>query len=89
MVKFDKRDRANRWAYYGLHVMDFPGLFNRRPLWDMVTIALLAGLAAISMTTLLPAYRRLARYTVRGWKWVFPKKNVRTAPSIGWAARNR
>ena len=34
MVKFDKLDRANRWTYYGLHVMDWPGLFNRRPLWD-------------------------------------------------------
>ena len=32
MVKFDKRDRANRWAYYGLHAMDWPGLFQRRPL---------------------------------------------------------
>jgi len=41
MVKFDKLDRANRWLYYGLHVMDWPGLFNRRPLWDIVTILLL------------------------------------------------
>jgi len=86
MVKFDKRDRANRWAYYGLHVMDFPALFNRRPLWDVVTIALLAGLAAISITTLLPAYRRLKRHVVRGWKWAVPKKTVRATPSIGWAA---
>src|SRR5579871_3894406 len=86
MVKFDKRDRANRWAYYGLHVMDFPALINRRPLWDVVTIALLAGLAAISITTLLPAYRRLKRHVVRGWKWAVPKKTVRATPSIGWAA---
>jgi len=69
MVKFDKRDRANRWVYYGLHVMDWPGLFNRRPLWDIVTIALLAGLGAMSITTLLPAFRRLKRHVVHGWKW--------------------
>jgi len=86
LVKFDKLDRANRWVYYGLHAMDWPGLFNRRPLWDIVTIASLAGLAAISITTLLPAFRRLKRHTVHGWKWAFPPKKVPTAPSPTWAA---
>ncbi len=85
MVKFDKRDRANRWAYYGLHAMDWPGLFQRRPLWDMVTIALLAGLAAMGITTLLPAFRRLRRHAVHGWKSAFPQKKVRTTPSLEWA----
>ena len=85
MVKFDKLDRANRWLYYGLHVMDWPGLFNRRPLWDIVTIALLSGLAAISITTLLPAYRRLKRHTASAWKWAFAPRKVRTSPSPGWA----
>jgi len=85
MVKFDKLDRANRWVYYGLHVMDWPGLFNRRPLWDIVTIALLAGLAAISITTLLPAFRRLKRHAVHGWKWAFPPKKAQPTPSPGWA----
>jgi uncharacterized iron-regulated membrane protein len=73
MVKFDKLDRANRWAYYGLHAMDWPGLFERRPMWDLVTIALLAGLGAISVTTLLPAYKRLKRHVVRGWRGLSPK----------------
>jgi hypothetical protein len=89
MVKFDKRDRANRWTYYSLHAMDWPGLFERRPLWDIVTIALLAGLAAMSITTLLPAFRRLRRHAVRGGKWAFPPKKVRTAPSLGWAVSER
>ena len=89
MVKFDKRDRANRWVYYGLHVMDWPGLFQRRPLWDIVTIALLAGLAAISITTLLPAFRRLRRHALHGWKWVFAPKKPRTTPSLGWAMSDR
>ena len=87
MVKFDKRDRANRWAYYSLHAMDFPGLFNRRPLWDIVTLALLAGLAAISITTLLPAIRRLKRHAVRGWKWAVRPKRARTSPNLEWAMR--
>jgi len=89
MVKFDKRDRANRWWYYGLHVMDWPGLFERRPLWDIVTILLLAGLAAISITTLLPAYRRLKRHAARSWKWAFAPKKIPTAPSLEWANRDR
>jgi hypothetical protein len=89
MVKFDQRDRANRWVYYGLHVMDWPGLFNRRPLWDIVTIALLAGLAAISITTLLPAFRRLKRHAVHGWKWAFAPRTVRTTPSPGLAISGR
>jgi hypothetical protein len=89
MVKFDKRDRANRWFYYGLHVMDWPGVFNRRPLWDIVTIALLAGLAAISITTLLPAFRRLKRHVVHGWGWAFPPKKVRAKPSPAWAVSDR
>jgi hypothetical protein len=85
MVKFDKLDRANRWAYYGLHAMDWPGLFDRRPLWDIVTIALLAGLGAISITTLLPAFRRLKRHAVHGWTWAFAPKKVPATPSPGWA----
>jgi len=83
MVKFDKLDRANRWAYYGLHAMDWPGLFERRPLWDVVTIALLAGLGAISVTTLLPAYRRLKRHAVREWRRFLPE-NAPVAGSSGW-----
>jgi len=89
MVKFDRLDRANRWVYYGLHVMDWPGLFNRRPLWDIVTIALLAGLAAISITTLLPAFRRLKRHAMHAWRWAFAPKKMPAAPSPGWAVSDR
>jgi hypothetical protein len=46
---------------------------------------LLSGLAVMSITTLLPAYRRLKRHTVSGWEWAFPPKKVRTSPSPGWA----
>lgn len=78
MVKYDKRDRANRWLYYGLHAMDWPGLFERRPLWDVLMLVLLAGLAAISITTLLPAYLRMKRHAMRVWKWKrAPKQGAR------------
>jgi hypothetical protein len=65
--------------------MDWPRLFSRRPLWDIVTIALLSGLAAMSITTVLPAYRRLKRHTVSGWKWAFPPKKIRPSQSPEWA----
>ena len=78
MVKFDKFDRANRWIYDGLHAMDWPGLFARRPLWDIVTITLLAGLAAVSITTLLPACRRLKRHAIRGWRAMIRPRSVRS-----------
>ena len=32
-------DEANRWLYHGLHSLDFPFLYARRPLWDVVMIA--------------------------------------------------
>jgi hypothetical protein len=89
MVKFDKLDRANRWWYYGLHAMDWPSLFRKRPLWDIVTILLLAGLGAISITTLLPAYRRLQRHAVRGWKSAFGPKKVKPTPGPEWAVSKR
>jgi hypothetical protein len=68
--------------------MDWPGLFERRSLWDLVTIALLSGLAAISVTTMLPAFRRLKRHAVRGGKLAFPPKKAITARS-GWVVSNR
>lgn len=65
IVKSEGLDRANRWGYYGLHALDFPFLFERRPLWDVVTIAFLLGVALVSTTTLLPMMRRLKRHALR------------------------
>jgi hypothetical protein len=51
--------RLNRWLYHGLHSLDFPLLYPRRPLWDALVIALSAGGLALAATTLLPGWRRL------------------------------
>ena len=51
--------RLNRWLYHGLHSLDFPLLYPRRPLWDIVVIALSLGGLALAATTLLPGWRRL------------------------------
>jgi hypothetical protein len=54
-----KTSRVQRWLYHGLHSLDFPALYFRRPLWDAVMIALSLGGFASSATALLPAWRRL------------------------------
>jgi len=41
--------------YHGLHSLDFPFLYYRRPLWDLVVIALSIGGIVLSATTLIPA----------------------------------
>jgi len=62
ILKVESLDRANRWGYYGLHGLDFAFLYRHRPLWDIVVVALLVGVGASSVTSIVPAYRRLARH---------------------------
>ena len=57
--KEDRRTRLNRWLYRGLHSLDFPRLYSRRPLWDVVALLLLAGGLALSASTLAPGLKRL------------------------------
>ncbi len=54
--------RTRRWLYQGLHSLDFPGLYFRRPLWDIVVILLSIGGTVLSITTVVPAWRRLSRH---------------------------
>jgi hypothetical protein len=65
ILKSESIDRANRWGYYGLHGLDFAFVFERRPLWDAVTITLLLGVGLVSSTTLLPMLRRLKKHFLR------------------------
>jgi PepSY-associated transmembrane protein len=53
--------RRERWLYQGLHSLDFPFLYFRRPLWDLVAIVLSIGGAVLSLTTIVPALRRFRR----------------------------
>jgi hypothetical protein len=57
----ERRTRAERWLYHGLHSLDFPFLYRRRPLWDVVVIALSIGGLVLSATTLLPGWKRVRR----------------------------
>ena len=41
--KEERLTRLNRWLYHGFHSFDFPFLYYRRPLWDIVVIVLSIG----------------------------------------------
>jgi hypothetical protein len=62
--KSERVSRLRRWLYQGFHSLDFPFLYFKRPLWDMVVILLSIGGLVSSITTLLPAWRRLRRHAV-------------------------
>lgn len=59
--KEERLTRLNRWLYHGLHSLDFPFLYYRRPLWDVVVIVLSLGGLVLSATTLSASWRRLRR----------------------------
>ena len=62
ILKVERSDRANRWGYYGLHGLDFAVLYRHRPLWDIVVLALMIGVGVSTVTSVVPACRRLARH---------------------------
>lgn len=87
-MKQERLSRLNRWLYHGLHSLDFPFLYDRRPLWDIVVIVLSAGGIVLSATSLVPAWRRLRRHA-RAWESgrvaiPRPERRVRlsTAPGV-------
>ncbi len=63
--KEERLTRLNRWLYHGFHSLDFPLLYESRPLWDIVMIVLSLGGLAVAATTLLPGWQRLMRHARR------------------------
>jgi hypothetical protein len=63
--KEERSSRVNRWLYHGLHSFDFPFLYNRRPLWDIVVILFIVGGMTSAVTSAAPAWRRLRRHARR------------------------
>jgi hypothetical protein len=58
---YSSRNWVRRWLYHGLHSLDFPWLYNYRPLWDIVVITLMLGGTALCVTSLVLTYRVLQR----------------------------
>jgi hypothetical protein len=58
---YSNRNWVNRWLYHGLHSLNFPFLYNHRPLWDIIVITFMVGGTALSMTSLILAWRALGK----------------------------
>jgi hypothetical protein len=46
-----------RWLYHGLHSLEFPWLYEHRPLWDIVVITFMLGGTALVVTSVVLAWR--------------------------------
>jgi hypothetical protein len=51
----------NRWLYHGLHSLNFPWLYDYRPLWDVVVLTFVIGGTALCLTSVVLAWRVLER----------------------------
>jgi hypothetical protein len=58
---YSSRSWMQRWAYNGLHSLNFPWLYNYRPAWDLVVIAFMLGGTALCVTSLVLAWRVIGR----------------------------
>src|SRR5687767_4075933 len=58
---YGDRGWVSRWLYNGLHSLNFPWLYNHRPLWDIVVITFMLGGTALSVTSIVLAWQFLGR----------------------------
>jgi hypothetical protein len=61
VATYSNRNWVSRWLYNGLHSLNFPWLYNYRPLWDIVVITFMLGGTALCVTSLVLAWRVLGR----------------------------
>ena len=63
---YSSRAWMSRWLYHGLHSLDFPWLYDYRPLWDIVVITFMLGGTALCVTSLILAWRVIGAYFFGG-----------------------
>jgi hypothetical protein len=63
---YSTRAWTSRWLYHGLHSLEFPWLYQHRPLWDIVMISFMLGGTALCVTSLLLAWQVLLR-SLKRW----------------------
>lgn len=61
VAQVHRLNRVERWLYNGLHSLDFPFWYTRRPLWDIGMLILLLGGLAASGFGFAMGLRRLGR----------------------------
>jgi hypothetical protein len=62
---YNSRGWISRWLYHGLHSLDFPWLYNHRPLWDIVLILFMLGGTGLCVTSLVLAWQVVGRTLAR------------------------
>jgi hypothetical protein len=65
VARFSRRERIERWIYHGFHSLDFAFWYDRRPLWDIGVLTLLAGGTVSSAAGFYIGARRLFRKASR------------------------
>jgi hypothetical protein len=58
---YDTSSRWNRWLYHGLHSLNFPWLYEHRPVWDILMLVLLVGGTWLCVTSIILAGQVLSR----------------------------
>jgi len=66
-LRVQQHNRNRRWLYNGLHKFDLPWIYDydRRGLWAASIVVLSIGGLVLSVTTVLPMFRRLGRHAKR------------------------
>jgi len=70
VASYSSRRWVSRWLYHVLHSLDFPWLYDHRPLWDLVVLTFMIGGTALCVTSVILA-----------WRVVRPARGVRTRDS--------
>ena len=52
---------AERWLYHGFHSINLPWLYNHRPAWDLVVLALMLGGTTLCITSVIICWRLIRR----------------------------
>jgi hypothetical protein len=58
----DSSRRLYRWLFNGLHSLDFPGLANHRPVWDVLILILLGVGFFFSITAVVVGWKRIINH---------------------------
>ena len=58
---YSSREWSERWLYHGLHSLNFPWLYNYRPLWDVVVLGLMLAGCWLCVTSVILGWQVLAR----------------------------
>ncbi len=61
LEKVDGNARGYRWLHQGLHRLDFSAALRQRPAWDVLMLALLSGVLAVTATGVFLGMRSLLR----------------------------